>query len=121
MPSIDWYISLSAAQGDSRVSDVADLRLLESPSRWTVAEPLHTSFMQTTIGKTSKTITRPASHRKQDQSSRLAIHMVFAGDSEAPRHGTQIQYGKYLFYCNVNLKSSFMKEALSPLQTTGLF
>ena len=37
------------------------LRLLESPSRWTVAEPLDTSFMQPTTktGKASKTRDSP--------------------------------------------------------------
>ena len=40
VPSIDWYISLSAVQGHSRVSDVADPSTLGEPSRWTVAEPL---------------------------------------------------------------------------------
>ena len=39
--------------------------------------------------------------RDPGQSSRIAIHMVYAGGSEAPRAGTHIAYGRYLFYCNV--------------------
>ncbi|CAE7575279.1 SBE2.1, partial [Symbiodinium pilosum] len=58
------------------------------------------------LGNTKSRFTVHVQLRRLDyddegQSSRLAIHMVYAGGSEAPKHGTHIQYGKYIFYCNV--------------------
>ena len=104
VPSIDWYISLSAVQGHTRVSPTADPSTLGEPltkerrrslgyifhathnKNW---ESLKTEGLE--LGKT----------RDPGQSSRIAIHMVYAGGSEAPRAGTHIAYGRYLFYCNV--------------------
>ena len=82
------------------------LRLLESPSRWTVAEPLDTSFMQPTTktGKASETRDSPWVTPGRKASPAAWPYMVYAGGSEAPKQGTQIQYGKYLFYCNVKFE-----------------
>ena len=41
--------------------------------------------------------------------------MVYAGGSEAPKHGTHIQYGKYIFYCNVKYEE-LLEEGV-PMQT----
>ena len=107
MPSIDWYISLSAVQGHSRVSDVADPSTLGEPLTLDRCRALGYIF-HATHNKNWESIKDQGLAlgytREQGQSSRLAIHMVYAGGSEAPRHGTQILYGKYLFYCNVKFE-----------------
>ena len=107
VPSIDWYISLSAVQGHSRVSDVADPSTLGEPLTLDRCRALGYIF-HATHNKNWESIKEQGlalGHtREQGQSSRVAIHMVYAGGSEAPRHGTQIQYGKYLFYCNVKFE-----------------
>ena len=107
VPSIDWCISLSAVQGHSRVSDVADPSTLGEPLTLDRCRALGYIF-HATRNKNWESIKEQGlalGHtREQGQSSRVAIHMVYAGGSEAPRHGTQIQYGKYLFYCNVKFE-----------------
>ena len=82
------------------------LRLLESPSRWTIAEPLDTSFMQPQqkLGKHQGQGTRPGSHQGGRPVQPLGHSHGLCWGSEAPRHGTQIQYGKYLFYRNVKFE-----------------
>ena len=103
-PSIDWYISLSAVQGHSRVSDVADPSTLGEPLTLDRCRALgyifHATHNRNWEGIRDKGLALGHT-REEGQSSRLAIHMVYAGGSEAPKHGTHIQYGKRIFYCNV--------------------
>ena len=104
IPSIDWYISLWAIQDPSRVSETAAPSTLGEPLSLDRCRALGYGFHAThnknwegikaqglVLGKT----------RVEGQSSRIAIHMAYAGGTEAPRYGTHIPYGRYLFYCNV--------------------
>ena len=104
VPSIDWYISLSAVQGHTRVSDAADPSTLGEPLTLDRCRALGYIF-QATHNKNWEGIKDKGlalgPTREEGQSSRLAIHMVYAGGSEAPKHGTHIQYGKHIFHCNV--------------------
>ena len=104
VPSIDWYISLSAVQGHSRVSDVADPSTLGEPLTLDRCRALgyifHATHNKNWEGIRDKGLALGHT-REEGQSSRLAIHMVYAGGSEAPKHGTHIQYGRYIFYYNV--------------------
>ena len=104
VPSIDWYISLSAVQGHSRVSDVADPSTLGEPLTLDRCRALgyifHATHNKNWEGVRDQGLALGHT-REEGQSSRLAIHMVYAGGSEAPKHGTHIQYGKYIFCCNV--------------------
>ena len=90
VPSIDWYISLSAVQGHTRVSDIADPSTLGEPLTLDRCRALGYIFHAThnknwegirdqglALGKT----------REESQSSRLAIHMVYAGGWEARSMG----------------------------------
>ena len=62
VPSIDWYIlACRPCKVIPECLTLLTLRLLESPSRWTVAEPLAISFTQPTTktGKASRTRDSP--------------------------------------------------------------
>ena len=63
VPSIDWYISLSAVQGHSRVSDVADPSTLGEPLTLDRCRALGYIFHATQLGKHQGQGTRPGSHQ----------------------------------------------------------
>ena len=82
VPSIDWYISLSAVQGHSRVSDIADPSTLGEPLTLDRCRALGYVF-HATHNKNWESIRDKGlalGHtREEGQSSRLAIHMAYAG------------------------------------------
>ena len=103
VPSIDWYISLSAVQGHSRVSDIADPSTLGEPLTLDRCRALGYIF-HATRNKNWESIRDKGLALGHTREEGQSSHMVYAGGSEAPKHGTQIQYGKYLFYCNVKFE-----------------
>ena len=98
------YISLSAIQGHSRVSETAAPSTLGEPLTVERCKALgcilHATHIKNWEGIRDQRLVLGKA-REAGQSSRIAIHMAYAGGTKAPRYGTHIPYGRYLFYCNV--------------------
>ncbi|CAE7468010.1 unnamed protein product, partial [Symbiodinium pilosum] len=68
--------------------------------RWVLDSIFHSAYKKNWEGIKGQGLVLGKA-RENDQSSRITIHMAYAGGSEAPRYGMLIPDGRYLFYCNM--------------------
>ncbi len=103
--SFDWYLSLSAVQGHTRVNERANPETLGEPLTLSRCKALGFIF-HAAHNRNWESIREGGlvlgQTRYEGQSARVAIHFTYAGGQEPPRAGTHIQYGRYMFYCSVD-------------------